>query len=640
MLTRLRAFHLLRALALTLALLLGAAWAVSASPAPTPALAYTPGRMLDFNGWSVGTFQLANGTFAYCIEPGAIPPDHTQQTPNVVNELRGYSVGMWDATGWSGTVTTQAITGEPLRRINYLLATHGDTQSADTAVAVQFAIWMLRDGAGERAWLDHHISWVEQHGGAAHISSARALVAEAMTTATPPATPTPAPLQLQRGGHPAQGTLAYPAGTTELRLTGATFADGSAVLALDGAMAGTVSWQANLHAQGWQRFHTVQASGTWSLPATGWPAELELYPSAVLNEQTLSWAVGPVTETRVGEWDPVELTIDSQFAPVLRTEVAQRFIPRDEAAFSDTVTFDVAEGSAPWAQQNLPDGSVQAAPVIADGVVYGPFNRPQTPNAVPPVGAPVAGTAQVIADRGPGTYTVSSAQRPDESGYYYWVWSIREHTQAAEIRVSELLPVDYVFSDEFGLVAEGHVTPTRLRWSTTLTSQEMTPHRMEIVDRVTVTLHGGAWLRDDSGARIPARLRLTVYASDAQPQRQATVPEYAREVAHGFVEADIPGKSVISDPIQLPGDTRGWVTVRACLIAADQEPQWRGYIEEWCDDYGIPAETARILSPEMLATTGGASVDTWLLVSLGAVGSGLVLVGLAVLRRVSTRPRR
>ena len=110
------------------------------------------------------------------------PPNQTQQWADVVDELRGYSIDMSDVTGWSGQVSTAPISGEPLRRINYVLSTHGDTQSADPAVGVQFAIWMLREGAGEAAWLSHHISWVEQHGGMSHMNAARALVAEAIAT--------------------------------------------------------------------------------------------------------------------------------------------------------------------------------------------------------------------------------------------------------------------------------------------------------------------------------------------------------------------------------------------------------------------------------------------------------------------------
>lgn len=626
--TRVRTHALLHTLALGIALLVGFAIAVMPALGATPATAYTPGRMIDFGGWSVGTFQLANGSFVYCVEPGAIPPDHTQQTASVVDELRGYSVGMWDATGWSGRVSTAPISGEPLRRINYLLATHGDTQSADTAVAVQFAIWMLRGGSGEQAWLDHHITWVEQHGGASHIRAARALVTEAIVQATPAGPPTPAPLQMRAGSRFGDGVVSFPAGATELRISGGTFADGSTVLTLDGSSPGEAEWRADLHPSGWQRFHEVQVAGTWVLPSRGWPAELEVYPSVVPNEQTLTWAVGPVNETHSGEWAPVELVVDAQFSPALTTRVPDRWISRDTEPFADTVTFSTAAGGAPWAARTLSDGSLAFAPIVADGVVYGPFNRPQEPAAQVPLGAPIAGTASLIADRGPGVYSVESATRPDESGYYYWVWRVREADQLAEVRSADLLPAEYTFADDFGLVDEGHVTATRLRWSTQLLSQELTLDRLRLEDRITVTLQDGAWLRDAAGARIPARIRLSVYGSDTQPRQQSAVPVGAEEIARGMVEVRSPGRSILADPIELPSHTRGWVTVRACLVAEDQPEEARGFIEEWCDDYGMPAETARIIEPAGLATTGGANLETLLLPGGAALilGTGLIMI--------------
>ncbi|MGK0721125.1 hypothetical protein [Leucobacter sp. W1478] len=631
---RVRTFTLARMLALGLALVLGFSLAALPGPGQPPASAYTPGSMIDFNGWPVGTFQLANGQFVYCIEPGADPPQLTQQSAEVVDELRGYSVDMSDVTGWSGRVSTTPISGEPLRRINYVLSAHGDTQNADTAVAVQFAIWMLRQGAGEAAWLNHHISWVEQHGGAGHISQARALAAEAIASALPPSTPSPAGLQLREDGRFGEGVVAYPLGATELRITGGTFADGTTVLSLDGSAAGEVRWSADLHPNGWQRLHQVRVSGSWSLPSHGWPAQLEIYPSLVPEEQTLTWSVGAVTETHVGEWEPVELMIDTQFSPVLTTQVVERWIPRESAPFADTVTLSQGEGSAPWAQRVTEGGNLVYAPIVANGVIYGPFNRPQTPSVTVPAGAPVAGTAQLLAQRGPGTYEIVSTQMSDESGYYYWVWEIEESAQVAEVRAAQLIPQGYLFRDEFGLVEEGHVTPTRLSWATELVSNELTLDHMHLTDRVTVTLHGGAWLRDETGKRIPARIRLSVYGSTDQPRQQSEVPEGAEVIAQGFVEVNAPNRMVTSDPISLPSSTRGWVTIRACLVAEDQPEEWRGYIEEWCDDYGVPAETARIVEPEALATTGGAGTGGLVTGGIAVFAAGAALLTISRVRRL------
>jgi hypothetical protein len=222
---------------------------------------------------------------------------------------------------------------------------------------------------------------------------------------------------------------------------------------------------------------------------------------------------------------------------------------------------------------------------------------------------------------------------PDESGYYYWVWEVAETTQLPEVRSAQLLAADYRFTDEFGLVEEGHVTATRLRWATELLSNEVKIEQLHVTDRLTVTLHGGAWLRDETGARIPARIRLSVYGSSQMPRQQSEVPAGAPEIARGFVEVNAPNRTVTSDPIVLPEGTRGWVTIRACLVAEDQQEEWRGYVEEWCDDYGVPAETARIVVPEALAITGGAGIE-----ALAVGGFTILVTGIALL--VVSRVRR
>ncbi|MFC7765602.1 hypothetical protein [Leucobacter soli] len=267
-----------------------------------------------------------------------------------------------------------------------------------------------------------------------------------------------------------------------------------------------------------------------------------------------------------------------------------------------------------------------------------------------PDDAPTAGDAAVIAEHGPGEYRVESTAGPTGPGYYYWVWRIREEEQTAELREADLLPQGYDFSDDFGLVDEGHVVPTGLRWDTELEERVLDAGDAVLRDRLTVEPHGGVWLRDESGDRIPAVIRLTVYGSDTEPARAATAPEDARRLTEARVEVDRPvDGGVVVDPIELPSDTRGWVTVQACLYAEDQPERWRGYTEEWCDDYGIPEETARISEPEQpgqpeeparpddpeLALTGSDG-DSMLsagvpLVGLGLLGSGagaLLLGGL------------
>lgn len=456
------------------------------------------------------------------------------------------------------------------------------------------------------------------------VQRAQGYADEARAKASAPTAPEPGELgsaderiELNGDGVPvARGSLSFPVGTTEVGIEGGVFEGGERAHANPGREAGTVAWEAPLHGDGWQRHHGVRLTGEWRFSSSGWPARLIVHPASEQNQQWLGSGVSPVSETQQGSYEPVEVELDAQFSPRLTTLVPERFVRRESGSFSDTVTFDVAPESVPWAARYADDGGVEHAPIVADGTVYGPFTHPQEPNDRVPRSAPVAATATVVADRGPGAYEVRADGSPDEAGYYYWVWEIREADQHEAVRDAELLPADYVFVDRFGLVEEGQVVPTSLRWETALVESEIGLDDMRIVDRVTPSLHHGAWLRDESGERIPATLRLTAYQSDARPERTAEVPESVREVGGTTITVDEHGKSVEAKAIPVPFETRGWITVQTCLLEEDQPEDARGYLEEWCDDYGIPEETARVVPPSVAteaqphAEVGGTIHDT------------------------------
>src|SRR5690606_27230853 len=106
-------------------------------------------------------------------------------------------------------------------------------------------------------------------------------------------------------------------------------------------------------------------------------------------------------------------------------------------------------------------------------------------------------------------------------------------------------------------------------WITRLAERRLDPDRLVLEDRIKVSLHGGAWLIDDAGARIPANIRFTVYQTDGQPVRQSAPPEDARAIGRVFTEVSEAGVWVDAPRIELPSGTRGWVSVQACLLAED-----------------------------------------------------------------------
>jgi len=625
-----------------LSLILGSV--VLALHTPTVAQAATVGRMVSIGGWQIGSFLTSDGRYAYCIEPGAVVPSGKQQAVTMVTSLPAYSGGTFDPTGWRGSVSSGSLSGPRLRQINYLLSTTGHTADAKTAAAVQLAVWILRNDPGVKRWLVHHLDWARAHGGAAIVDHAYELARDAQKRAVAPAAPKAPALVIERdpsaGDHqsdsassdaaarPARfhsntptGRVKYPVGMTRLSIDGGRFADGALQIETDPTEAGAAEWRADERTGSWADPQEVTISGEWSADGQGWPARLKLFPPQRSGEQRLVAGAGPETVTFTGS-NVARDEFVAEFEPVLSSRVATKILGDDDP-FHDTIRIWSASGD--WPRRMNADGEVEFAPIVAQGTVYGPFATPQEVRAEVPEGAPVAGRATIAATRGPGEYTIEAERGTNAHGYFFWVWEIAETEQEAEVRAGGFLPENYVFRDRFGIPDEGHVVPMSLRWQTNLDQQRLAIRDLVIRDRLIIEPGEWPWLEDETGARVPARIRLTAYGVREQPERRSSVPADANELAHTFVTVEEAGREVAAPPMRLPSDTRGWVTVRACLLDEDQLEALRGLIAEWCDDFGVPAESARIVARERLAQTGEVSALSFgstPLLGLGLVGSG------------------
>src|SRR5690606_17007603 len=192
-------------------------------------------------------------------------------------------------------------------RMNWLLTTYGQTTDPDLAAAVQFAVWFLREDPGAHDWLVHHVRWVQANGGTWHTDRAYAMVDEAYAAVAAADSVAPdAPLSIALGGEFATGTVSYPAGTTRLELSGATFDAGSSSLEV-GPEAGSATWRAELHDSDWESSRRVSVSGEWSREITEWPAEVMLHTSIVPNQQSLGSMVGPVQAKKRAVLEPASL---------------------------------------------------------------------------------------------------------------------------------------------------------------------------------------------------------------------------------------------------------------------------------------------------------------------------------------------
>ncbi|MBO2989630.1 hypothetical protein [Leucobacter tardus] len=576
--------------------------------ADPPGVAASRGHMLNVGGWMVGTFISSNGAHTYCVEPGTSEPVAAQQKPRKTGTLPGYSGYQPDSTGWNGRVTSGPASGETVRRMNYVMWKYGRTTDAAQAASVQFAVWFIRDDPGVREWLNHRVKWVRDHGHGAVISRAQDYAAEARQQARAPQQPKPGALKFSErrlttdasGVTSGSGVVAFPAGTTKVTISGAVFAGGKTVLANPSQRAGRASWTVPMHAKAWQRHHEVSASATWEGRSSGWPASVVVHPASQQNQQWLGSGVSPVNDTVRADLKPISTRFDSQFAPELSTEVPERIVSREAGAFADTVTIGVTKQSAPWPARRNADEDIEYVPIRAEGTLYGPFEHPLKTTETPPDDAPIAARAEVTADRGPGTYDVAVEEPPQSSGYYSWVWEIRNAGQTESIRASDLLPESYRFADRFGLAEEGHAVPTSLRWETQLIEDRLGLDDLRIRDRITPSPVDGPWLRGETGGPLDAVLTLTAYLSPDEPQRAAKPPAGATVIGTSQVQVSADGETVEAEPIPVPFETRGWVTVQTCLREEDQVEAARGLFEEWCDDYGIPAETAVITPPEVV----------------------------------------
>ncbi|GAA1317949.1 hypothetical protein ACFSWE_04625 [Leucobacter albus] len=601
--------------------------------AVTSAQAASLEGMFKFGTYEIGGFGLADGSLAYCLEPGAQAPLSDQLEPVRVTELPGYSIWVDDQWGWRGQVTTAPASGEVLRQLNWVLAEHGDTQDQQRAVAVQIALWELRRGPGNEGWIEGKYEMFRSHGGAPHIEAGKRLAAEARTQALGPGNAFPeGELKLDSVDEHGNGTVSYPAGTTALTIEGGVFAGGETELTVANGKPGTVEWSATPHEPAWQRFNDVTIRADWALAEKYWPAELIVHPSTQHAEQRLGAGVTPVVGENRGELAPVVATFDARFAPTLGTQVPEEIVTGAEGVFRDRVSVGVAEGRWPTRGDE-----VEPLPLLADGVLFGPFAEPQAETDFAPTDAPIAARATLDISRGPGDYEAELALAGAAAGYYYWVWSIAEERQSDEIRASEVLELGAVFADRFGVLTERQIVPTELRWETRLVQHSVSPDSRELIDRVRATLLGGEWLRDETGERLRPVIRLTFYQLDSRPTQQPDPPAAAREIGEVRVALSAPDTWEQAPPFVVPDAVQGWVAVRACLFDEDQAPEIAGKFVEWCDDFGVPDETAQVVGE--LAATGAVGPAPWAsregYISLGVAvaGVGGLCLGLLGMRR-------
>ena len=589
--------------------LVAALVASCAVAAPTTAHAAAEGPGLRLGGVFVGAYLTStNGSNAFCAEPDGNNP--TAEMPAIeMTSLRAYRMQ-------SNGHRVAAYTNESgLRMMNYLTATYGTLGSGDDwqnrqAAAVALSIWTIR------GWDDAVVAgWVAALRAQAP-SEVGALVDRFVTeagTATvgakivPPAHPT---ITWTSG---TEATVTVPAGYERFRVesggrfrgeapAGVSYSQTATSATLDPSRAHTLSLE-SVPTLTSPRALPMTVRASWSQTITRWPARLwGFQPGADATDQLLVIGGGSEQLSDSGEWtDATAPTKAPAFAPVLTTKVERSRLDPDDG-YLDRVTFGLGPGSAPWPRY-WADGDWRPRSVRATGTLYGPLSERPEPAAEPPAerDLPIAGTAVVDADRGAGTYDVSlDAPAARAPGFYTWVWQIDGSEQGAEIQVGDRahwhIAADYRFRDGYGLIDETHLRPMEFSIATALRDRELPPGG-STTDTITVDPGAGGWL-EHAGAPVPVTFRATVYEVAGDPVRSAAAPADARVRAIERVTAT-GADDPLTVPVDVPLAREGGVTVQVCVLAEDQPAHVRDLVAERCDDWGIPAESARIVVPRV-----------------------------------------
>ena len=596
------------------------------------AQAATPGAgFYDGAGAGIGALVHSDGTIVYCLEMGQIVPEGTDAPLVPVAGVEGYSFQGWfngflGLSGASGSAG--ALTPGDTAALTYILGSFGTTSDNVQAAAVQLAVWDLRTAQGDAGYASTIAQVKRSLADKGHqnaVDLAASMIAEGRAYAanpgagSGPAIQPNAPVITPTGAY--AGYVSVEAGTTTMSIKNGKFiaqggvtvsADGRTATITDGA-AHQIQWE-GVPPQGYEfgRYYRVSFTGGFSYTVTT-AGELVVSDRGGLN-QKIGIGRPSTSETRTGKFEAQYVDPDTIWAPVLSSNTPAKQVKKGEK-YSDTLTFsaDPNIGSGIWRKAwNESAQKWMFAPIKAKGTAYGPFlqDPAENPSGKPPKNAPIAATAEITTSTTDGpntTYVVQSKEVSKETGYITWVWEIDYEDQLDSVvkpkpngvRQAASLPEKYHFTDGYGVKTETQWTPTELEFKSDLSASEITVGNDYTDDLEVKLAGGGGWLQTD-GKRTPATVRGTVYASDSKPKQQKNAPEGAEVLQTTTMTVDTPGQKRTSDILSLPIDTKAnYITVQWCVLDEDQPAASKGKFEETCDDYGVPAETAKVIRPKV-----------------------------------------
>lgn len=556
---------------------------------PAAAAGYGPGY--DNGAGHLGAYSVG-GVNVYCLQETAARPTGATDGGN----LQG-----WGAMG-----------PDALAQLDYVFKAYGQSGDANMTSAVAMYTWSVADTA---SYNSHGMSGDAYFIGRAP-SGARAAIRANLAAIRADA----ARIVASRGQTTGSATLRIdmfneydgqvvvatsPASATgTLTLAGATLAGSPANTTPVGNGSVIPIHGAPLDSEG---KYSVTANATFSsYVGSGHGGAIMVYSTG--SAQRLG-GPGPVLPTSINfnastyVSDPIPL----EFAPRVGTRVASKFIEAGQP-FCDVVTFGEDADFAPWRRTV----SGNYVPITARATVYGPFDAQPAEGATVPDGAPVAGTAALTTTPAAGPtvpYTACTTEVAATSGFHTWVWTISAADQTPFVQ--GFIPVGYEYADAFGQVEETHISPFSPAGTSQISATELALGA-QVTDTLTTSYSGGNWLEDAAGP-ITVNYRVTAYFVPGDPAVPLAVTTAPPAAAVTLGTQLLPARGVTTltaAPVTAPTGTLGHVSYQWCVLTADQNAAYKGWTHDWCDQFGLPSESARVDGPEV-ATKAKSDVVLW-----------------------------
>ncbi|PWJ61011.1 hypothetical protein B0H03_12117 [Rathayibacter iranicus NCPPB 2253 = VKM Ac-1602] len=571
------------------AVILGAGAAALTIPAQAAAIEGAGGRWTPGGGY-LGNYIATDGSGkrVYCVD---VQMDST-------------------ASGGPGTVQseispvdgTRAVTGDELRKLNYAITVWGQTADANQAAAVSAYVYNFTSAN----WSGQGSHYIDGGDVAAITALYNQIFADTEANYT---------AAVGGGSGTGTGDLTFAVDSTNnyagtLTVSNLSPADANGTITLtNGVFTDTglstrdgVGNNSTLNITGVApedgSDYKISAKAAFT-SANGGGSSYDA--NATLYYDEIQRSAGPGTMTSgpgsftISAEDPT--TRSPNFNPVVGTTVAAKYVQAGQK-FQDTLTFSSVAGADgvnnAWPQR----GDDSYVEVKANGTLYYTGSKAPVESDTVPGDAVVAGSATVTTGaQGPAvTYTAASDTVAEKSGYYTWVWSINEADQSdvAKRRITD----GYSFTDRFGQVPETHVSPSNIIATSQVTADTI-PLSGKISDTLKADLgEGGAWLQDGTN-RVPVTFRGTAYYVEGAtaPSTSDTVPANAAAVGSTTITTDQPGTFTSTELTAPDAAKAGYISWVWEITEEDQPEQYRGYITEWADRFGLVNETQQLTTP-------------------------------------------